>query len=257
MNIKGKVVIVTGGANGIGAALCRQFAAEGARGVVVSDIDVAGTEQVAKEIGGLAVPADVSNEADVKWLVREAEEAYGSIDLFCSNAGILPPGGLEAPDNIWQKSWDINVMAHVYAARAVLPKMLERGSGYLVHTASAAGLLSEIGSAPYSVSKHAAVAFAEWLNYSYAEQGIKVSCICPLGVKTDMLLNEEQAGAAADYLTEGAVTPEAVAAITLEGIKNEQFLILPHPEVQTFFRSKATDHDRWLGNMQKLKQSID
>jgi len=255
MEIKDKVVVVTGGANGIGAALCRLFAAQSAR-VVVSDIDAAGANQVAKEIDGLSVPVDVCSEEDLNWLVIQTEEFYGPIDIFCSNAGILSPGGPDAPDASWEKSWGVNVMSHVYAARAVLPGMIERGSGYLLQIASAAGLLSEVGSASYTTTKHAAVGFAEWLHYTYATQGIKVSCVCPLGVRTNMLLNEEQAGAAVDYLTKGAITPEEVADAALEGIRNEQFLILPHPEVQTFYRNKATDHDRWLGSMQKLKQSI-
>jgi len=256
MEIKDRVVVVTGGANGIGAALCRRFAAEGARAVVVSDIDAGGTNRVAAEVGGMAIAADVSREAHVQRLVDATLQAFGVIDLFCSNAGVLPPGGPDAPDAAWQKSWEINVMAHVYAARAVLPVMLERGSGYLLQTASAAGLLSEIGSAPYSVSKHAAVGFAEWLAYNYSERGIRVSCICPMGVRTNMLLDDEQSGGAGAYLTKEAVTAEAVAEAALEGIRKEQFLILPHPEVQTFYRNKATDHDRWLGNMRKLKRSI-
>ncbi len=250
MHLRDQVVVVTGGANGIGQALCRRFAREGACGVVVADRDAEGARRVAEEIGGLAVPTDVSVEAQIGNLVEQATAAYGPIDLFCSNAGIAVDGGPETPDVAWQRIWDVNVMAHVYAARAVLPGMLARGRGYLLQTASAAGLLTQIGSAPYSVTKHAAVAFAEWLAITHGAAGIKVSCLCPLGVDTAMLRNV--AGGVGDMLRENALAPEAVAEAVVAGLRDERFLILPHPEVAEFFRRKATDYDRWLRGMQRL-----
>ena len=209
MQIQDKVIIVTGGANGIGEALCRKFAAEGAGAVVVSDIDVPGAERVAAEIQGAAIVANVAREADVQKLVKETNERFGKVDVFCSNAGIGVAGGPEAPDDEWQRSWEVNVMAHVYAARAVLPQMLARKSGYLLQTVSAAGLLTQIGSAPYTVSKHAALAFAEWLSITYGDQGLRVSALCPQGVKTNMLYRAEFAGGA--FLLDTAIEPSQVA----------------------------------------------
>jgi NAD(P)-dependent dehydrogenase (short-subunit alcohol dehydrogenase family) len=256
MNLQDKVVVVTGGANGIGRALCRRFAAEGARGVVVSDIDFKTAAQVADEINGIAIRADVSSEADLANLVAEASEAFGQIDLFCSNAGIGGVPGFEQVSNeAWQRIWEVNVMAHIYAARAVLPQMLERGEGYLLNTASAAGLLTQIGSAPYSVTKHAAVAFAEWLAITYGDRGLKVSCLCPQGVKTNMLMSSAEAGAAG-FLLEGAIEPEDAAEAVVRGLAEEKFLILPHPEVAEYFQRKATDYDRWLRGMRKLQANV-
>jgi len=252
MRLCDKVIVVTGGAGGIGAALCRRFAAEGARAVVVADRDAEGARRVAAECGGLAIAADVTAEPDVVGLVEQATAACGPIDLFCSNAGIITAGGVELPDAQWQRVWDVNVMAHVYAARAVLPGMLARGAGYLLQTASAAGLLTQIGSAPYSVTKHAAVALAEWLAVTYGDAGIKVSCLCPQGVSTEML--RQGSGGIADLLRETALTPEAVADAVVAGLAAEQFLILPHPEVAEYFRRKASDHDRWLRGMRRLQQ---
>jgi NAD(P)-dependent dehydrogenase (short-subunit alcohol dehydrogenase family) len=256
MNLQDKVVVVTGGANGIGQAMCKRFAAEGARGVVVSDTDFKNASQVADEINGIAIRTDVGIEADVINLVAEATEAFGQIDLFCSNAGI---GGIPGFENVsneaWQQIWEVNVMAHIYAARAVLPQMLERGEGYLLNTASAAGLLTQIGSAPYSVTKHAAVAFAEWLSITYGDRGIKVSCLCPQGVKTNMLMNSAEAGAGA-FLLAGAIEPEDAAEAVVRGLAEEKFLILPHPEVEEYFRRKATDYDRWLRGMRRLQDQI-
>src|SRR5437762_5298651 len=187
MKLKDKVAVVTGGANGIGRALCERFAAEGARGVVIADLDTVRAESLAKGIGGLAIKTNVAVEADIVNLVARATAAYGQIDLFCSNAGIGTPGGADEPNEIWQRIWEVNVMAHIYAARHVLPGMLARGEGYILATASAAGLLTQIGSAPYSVTKHAAVALAEWLSITHHDRGIRVSCLCPQGVKTNML----------------------------------------------------------------------
>ncbi len=197
---------------------------------------------------------DVASETDIHRLVDETTQAYGRIDLFCSNAGIALGGGVEAPDTDWQRIWEVNLMAHVYAARAVLPAMLKRGDGYLLQTASAAGLLSQVGSAPYSVTKHAAVALAEWLSITYGPE-IKVSCLCPQGVMTDMLLRPE-GGPATEFLKAEALTPEQVADTVIAGLASEQFLILPHPIVAEYCRRKASDHDRWIRGMRKLQAQI-
>ena len=251
MELRDKVAVVTGGATGIGRALCRRFASEGAR-VVVADIDGAGAAEVAASVNGLAVAANVAVEADVIGLVAKATETFGRVDLFCSNAGIALDGGPEASDDGWQRIWGVNVMAHIYAARAVLPQMLARGDGYLLQTASAAGLLTQVGSAPYSVTKHAAVAFAEWLAITYGERGVKVSCLCPQGVRTNML--ERARGGA--FLRDGALDPDEVAAVVVAGLRDERFLILPHPEVLDYFRRKADDYDRWLRGMRRLDAHV-
>ena len=253
MKLQDKVVVVTGGANGIGRAMCKRFAAEGARAVVVSDVDLEKARQVAAEINGLAVRADVSVEGDVVNLVNETVDRFGPIDLFCSNAGIGGvPGFSQVTNGDWQRIWEVNVMAHIYAARAVLPAMIERGEGYLLNTASAAGILTQIGSAPYSVTKHAAVAFAEWLAITYGDRGIKVSCLCPQGVRTAMLQSAAEIGTSA-FLLEGAIEPEELAEAVIKGLAEEKFLILPHPEVAKYFQNKANDYDRWIGGMRKLQ----
>jgi NAD(P)-dependent dehydrogenase (short-subunit alcohol dehydrogenase family) len=252
MQLKDKVVVVTGGAHGIGEALCHRFAAEGARGVVVGDRDRQGAERVAAAIGGLAVETDVAVEESLVRLVEWATSAFGAIDLFCSNAGIAVAGGVETADADWQRIWDVNVMAHVWVARAVLPAMLARGQGYLLQTASAAGLLTQIGSAPYAVTKHAAVALAEWLSITYAQHGIKVSCLCPMGVRTRMLADVQ--GGVGDMLRADAIDPEAVAEAVVQGLAAERFLILPHPQVAAFFHHKADDYDRWLRGMRRLHE---
>jgi NAD(P)-dependent dehydrogenase (short-subunit alcohol dehydrogenase family) len=254
MQLKNKVVVITGGGSGIGRALCRRFAAEGAKGVVVSDVNAAAAAEVAKEIGGTSVEANVAIESDLKHLVNRALEKYGVIDCFCSNAGILIDGGEEKPDAEWQRIWEINVMSHVYAARAVLPEMLARGDGYLLQTVSAAGLLTTIGSAPYSVTKHAALGFAEWLSMTYGDRGIKVSALCPQGVRTDMLLNDGSGVAA--FLKQTALDPEQVADAVVKGFAEERFLILPHPIVGEYFQHKATDYERWLRGMRRLQATI-
>jgi NAD(P)-dependent dehydrogenase (short-subunit alcohol dehydrogenase family) len=254
MELKNKVTVVTGGANGIGRALCRKFAAEGARGVVVADLDVDGAARLAAEIGGLAVPTDVSVESDIFKLVEKASAAFGRIDLFCSNAGIALDGGAEVSDSGWQRILGVNLMAHIYAARAVLPAMLARGEGYLLQTVSAAGLLTQIGSAPYSVTKHAALGFAEWLSITYGSAGIKVSAICPQGVLTDMLTRASEGGGG--FLREGALEPEQVAEFVVAGLAKEQFLILPHPEVAEYFLRKASDYNRWIHGMRRLQDKI-
>jgi NAD(P)-dependent dehydrogenase (short-subunit alcohol dehydrogenase family) len=250
MKLAGKVAVVTGGASGIGRALCRRFVAEGARAVIVADRDAAGAVRVADEIGGLAVETNVSRESEIVRLVERATAAYGWIDLFCSNAGVALEGGIETPDEEWQRIFGVNFMSHVHAARAVLPGMLARGEGYLLQTASAAGLLTQIGSAPYAVTKHAAVALAEWLAVTYGDRGIRVSCLCPQGVRTNMLAHAETG--AARFLLEGALEPEQVADCVIEGLADERFLILPHPEVREYMRRKANDSDRWLRGMRRL-----
>ncbi len=255
MQLKDKHAVVTGGAHGIGEALCRRFAAEGARGVVVADLDGASAGHVADSIGGLAVTVDVGKEADVRQLVAAAEEKFGPIDLFCSNAGIALGGGVEAPNSDWQKIWDVNLMAHVYAARTVVPKMLERGNGYLLQTASAAGLLSSIGSAPYAVTKHAAVALAEWMAITYGPT-VKVSCLCPQGVFTNMLMNPN-AGPATAMLRAEAITVEVVADAVIAALAAEKFLVLPHPIVADYVQRKATDHDRWIRGMRRIQEQLE
>jgi NAD(P)-dependent dehydrogenase (short-subunit alcohol dehydrogenase family) len=255
VNLSGKTIVVTGGANGIGRALCRRFAAEGARAIVVADLDGAAARQVADEIGGVAIETDVARESDVAQLVMQTASDAGPIDLFCSNAGIAISGGEESSDADWQRCWDVNVMAHVYAARHVLPSMLERGAGYLLQTVSAAGLLTHIQSATYAVSKHASLAFAEWLAVAYGDRGIKVSALCPQGVRTDMLRRAAAEGRG--FLTDGALEPEQVADAVVKGLADERFLILPHPEVADYFRRKASDYDRWLGGMRMLRRQYE
>lgn len=258
MELAGKVAVVTGAANGIGRALVRRFVAEGARGVALVDRDGAGLTNLAAELGEItiALTADVGVEADIEHVVEATEKRWGPIDLFCSNAGIGGGGGIEADDELWHAVWQINVMAHVYAARAVLPSMLERGEGYLLNTASAAGLLTNIGNACYTATKHAAVGFAEWLAVTYGDRGIKVSCLCPQGVRTNMLLGSPGDPATEVVLAQGAIEPEQLASSVIEGLSAERFLILPHPEVADFVRRKAEDPDRWLAGMRRLQARI-
>ena len=254
MKLAQRVTIVTGGASGIGRALCRRFAREGAR-VVVSDLDLQGAEAVAEEIGGVAFRADVGRESDLVALVAHVEQRVGPIDLFCSNAGIAFPGGSETPDAEWRRIIDVNLMAHVWAARVLVPDMLRRGQGYLVNVASAAGLITQIGSAPYAVTKHAAVAFAEWLAVTYGDQGLKVSCVCPLGVRTPMLDFGDARITA--LLTPEAIEPEQVADAVVRGIDREEFLILPHPQVREYLARKTADPDRWIQGMQRLQRRLE
>jgi NAD(P)-dependent dehydrogenase (short-subunit alcohol dehydrogenase family) len=248
MQIKDRVAVVTGGGNGIGRALCHAFAARGARAVVVADIDEQGARQVADEVKGVAVVSNMGKEPEVVRLVESASRQFGKIDIFCSNAGVGVGNGPEAPDADWQLSWDVNVMAHVYAVRAVLPQMLARKEGYLVQTVSAAGLLTHIGSAPYSVTKHAAMAFAEWLAIAYGNQGVRVSALCPQGVRTNMLRDSES-----KFLLDTAIEPEQVAEETVKAMEEERFLVLPHPEVGKYFQHKATDYERWLRDLRKMR----
>ncbi len=251
MQVQNKVVVVTGGAHGIGEGLVRRFKAEGARAVIVADLDGEGADRVANEIGGFGMWVDVSDAAAVKRLVDETIARFGPIDLFCSNAGIYIEGGLDAPDEDWARIRSVNVFGHVYAARAVLPGMLARGEGYMLQTVSAAGLLTSPGSALYAVTKHAALALAEWIAITHGDAGIKVSALCPMGVRTDMLLHDP-----GNFLLEGSLSVEQVADAVIQGLADERFLILPHPEVGEFFLRKATDYDRWLRGMRRLQREI-
>ena len=253
MNISGKVVVITGGGNGIGRAMARRFAREDAAGIIVADLDGDAARTVANETGGVAAAVDVSDAAANQMLVDLAEDRYGPVDLFCANAGIAAIGGVDQSLDAWQQAWDVNVMAQVHAANAVIPSMLARGDGYLLHTASAAGLLTNIGAAPYSVTKHAVVALAEWLSITHGDAGISVSCLCPMGVRTNMLLGGEDDPAGAVVLAQGAIEPEDVAADVVLGLATERFLILPHREVRDFVLRKADDHDRWIAGMRRLQ----
>src|ERR1700760_3652921 len=254
MELTDRNIVITGAGSGIGRALAQRFAAEQPRGLVLADVNLAAVEAVAEEVGGLAVQADVSREADIRSLVDSAREFAGPIDLFCSNAGVGgPPGGPEAPDEELQRTWEINVMAHIWAARAVLPEMVERGEGYLLSTASAAGLLTQVSALAYSITKHAAVAAAEWIAVTYGDAGIKVSCVCPLGVRPPMLemALDEQARAAG--WGAGAVPePSDVGEAVVAGIRGERFLILPHEIVGKYVALKGADHERWLTGMRRL-----
>jgi NAD(P)-dependent dehydrogenase (short-subunit alcohol dehydrogenase family) len=268
MELGGKVAVVTGGASGIGRAMAMRFAAAGARGVVVADLNGAGARAVASEIAAahpdraIGVTCDVTLETQVAELTAAAEEAFGPIDLFCANAGVAVGTDPATPDDVWDLAFDVNIRAHILAARHLLPGWLERGSGYFLSTASAAGLLSQIGSAPYAVTKHAAVAFAEWLSITYRDRGVRVSCLCPMGVNTSMLnsglgLEGMERAVAATVTAAGAVLePEEVAEVVVEGLRDERFLILPHPEVLTFFQRKASDYDRWLAGMRRLQARV-
>lgn len=250
MELKNKICVVTGAASGIGRALCQAFAAEGARHVVCVDMNGEGAAQTAKDIGGHAFTVDVSNEAQISAMIDRVEQDIGPIDLFFSNAGIAVGGGMETPSCEWQRSWDINVMAHVWAARKLAPLMASRGGGYLLNTSSAAGLLNQIGSASYGVTKHAAVGLAEWIAISHGDDGIKVSVLCPQAVRTEMTRGHEDHVAAIN----GMMEPEPVAQICIQAIRDETFLILPHAEVGDYMKKKTADYDRWIGGMRKLNR---
>ncbi|GGM13862.1 SDR family oxidoreductase [Dactylosporangium sucinum] len=266
MNLEGSVVVVTGAAGGIGAGLARRFAAEGAAALVLADLDgdaaagLAATLAASADVEAFGVACDVTSEEQIAELVGETLSRYDHIDLFCANAGITTGLGLEASAEVWERAWAINVQAHIHSARAVLPSMLERGAGYLLHTCSAAGLLTSVGDAPYAVTKHAAVAFAEWLAITYGDRGIRVSALCPQGVDTPMLRDGLAAGHIGAKVTAagGAVlTPEQIADAVVEGLAAERFLILPHPEVARYYLHRATDTDRWLAGMRGLAASLD
>ena len=258
MDVNGKVVIVTGGGNGIGKALCENFHQEGARKVVVTDREDDSAAAVASAIDGDAFAVDVRDESQIQAMVAAVEERYGVIDLFCSNAGIIATDGepwwaTSAPNSTWQAMWEIHVMSHVYAARACLPGMLERGTGYFLNTASAAGLLSQVGDAAYSTTKHAAIGFAESLAITHGDDGIRVSVLCPQAVATRMVgsIGDGDGGTAG---VDGILTPQQVADEVVQGLAREEFLILPHKEVVQYRQRKTDDYDRWIGGMRKLRR---
>jgi NAD(P)-dependent dehydrogenase (short-subunit alcohol dehydrogenase family) len=256
MNIEGKVVVITGGASGIGKAMAEKFAAQGAAGIVLGDLNEAGARAVAEPIGAVALRADVTREADVQALAGAAKDRFGRIDLFCSNAGVSVRdadlnNAASTPDEGWALGWGVNVMAHVYAARACLPDMIARGEGYFLNTVSAAGLLSQIGSAIYSTTKHAAVGFAESLAITHKDHGIGVSILCPQAVDTPML-----GGARGSQSVDGVLSPEAVADCVVEGLADQRFLILPHEQVTTYMQRKTADYDRWIRGMARLRAQV-
>jgi NAD(P)-dependent dehydrogenase (short-subunit alcohol dehydrogenase family) len=250
MEVKGKIAVITGGASGIGAALARRFHAEGAKAVAVADLQADLLNEVAAEIGGLAVPCNVANEREIQALVAKVEQELGPIDIFCSNAGIARLGEEDVANDEWQLNWDIHVMAHVYAVRAVAPKMAERGGGYLINTASAAGLLSHIQSATYSVTKHAAVAFAEWVSIKYRDKGVIVSVLAPQAVRTPMTDRPDGASVAS---VDGMIEPEELADCVIETMEREEFLMIPHPIVRNYMMRKTEDVDRWLIGMNRWR----
>ena len=290
MELRDRVVVVTGGASGIGRSLALAAAQEGARGVVIADLDASGADAVAAEVqaagaGARGVRCDVSVEADVVAVVAAAEDAFGPVDAFFANAGVLVGGGFDAPDELWDRAWSINVKSHVYAARAVVPKMLDRGEGYLVHTASAAGLLMQLGAAPYTVSKHAIVSFAEYMAVTYYDQGLRVSCLCPQAVATNLgttsravLAGKDpdssagRAGSASSIAgagalagsqqlrgtaaSDGVVAPDDCARLVIEAMREERFLVLPHPEVATYEQHRAGDRERWLRGMRRAQSRM-
>ena len=257
MDIKGGIVVVTGGGSGIGKALCERFSREGAALVVVADLNKEAAQAVADSVSGVAFGIDVRDETQIKAMVDALVEQYGRIDLFCSNAGIIAGDGPQlwatsATNATWQAMWEIHVMSHIYAARACLPHMIARGQGYFVNTASAAGLLSQIGDAAYSTTKHAAVGFAESLAITHGDDGIKVSVLCPQAVDTPMIQTVENGGVAG---VDGVATPEHVAECVVEGVREERFLILPHPQVEQYRGAKTANYDRWIGGMRKLRRA--
>lgn len=250
MDITDRIVVVTGAARGIGHALCLAFAEAGAKAIVCVDRDPAGASRVANEINGLSYTVDVSREDEIAAMIAHVEDTVGPIDLFCSNAGLLVEGGTEVANADWQRLWEVNVMAHVWAARHVVPRMIARGGGYLLNTASAAGLLNQIGAAPYGVTKHAAVGLAEWLAITHGDAGIKVSVLCPQAVRTAMIDGFADHVAAID----GILEPEVAAQACIAAIRAETFLVLPHPGVLGYMRAKTADYDRWIGGMRKLNR---
>ncbi len=250
MELKDRVAVITGGSGGIGRAMGEAFLAEGARGVMLADLDGGAVEDAARALGCEGMVCDVTREADVQALVAAAEQRYGQIDLFCSNAGAGGAGVLtDAGNEVWQQQWELHVMAHVYAARAVLPAMIGRGEGYLLNTASAAGLLAALGSGPYTVTKAAAVKLAEFIAITHGDDGIRVSVLCPQGVNTAMAPRS-----LGDGQTDGIIEPEALAQTVVETIREERFHVLPHPEVEEYVRRKGNDVDRWLVGMRRLRR---
>ena len=254
MEIKDKIIVITGGGSGIGRALAVRFHAEGAKKIVAVDINLSNAEDTAQMVHGVAMMADVSVEADIQRVIEDTESTLGPIDLFCSNAGVGMGENIDSPNEEWQAIWDINVMSHVYAARHLVPRMVSRGGGYFLNTSSAAGLLNQIGGAAYGVTKHAAVGFGEWLAIHHKHEGIKVSMLCPQAVRTPMTAIDNDAVAAA--ANNGMIEPEELADTVVEELRKESFLILPHPVVLDYMRNKTTDYDRWIGGMSRLMQKI-
>lgn len=257
MELRDKVVVVTGGASGIGEGLCRRFRDEGVRGLVIADLNAESAAALATELGGKSHGVDVRDEAQIAAMVADTEAEFGQVDLFCSNAGILHLDGgdywaTSSANEVWQRNWEVHVMAHIYAARACLPAMIRRGEGYFLHTVSAAGLLSQPYTAAYATTKHAAIGFAESLAISHGDDGIGVSCLCPQAVDTAMLGGSDGGSAGLD----GILSPAQVADATVAGLREEQFLILPHEQVLQYARNKSQNYDRWIGGMRKLRRSM-
>ncbi len=251
MELGGKVAVITGGSGGIGQAMARAFLQEGARAVVLADLNEAAVQAAAQSIGCEGAACNVTKESDIQQLVDDTIARHGQIDLFCSNAGAGGEGVLtDAANEVWQKQWELHVMSHLYAARAVLPSMIERGDGYLLNTASAAGLLAALGSGPYTVSKAAAVKLAEFLAITHGDDGIKVSVLCPQGVNTAMAPRS-----LGDGQTDGIIEPEQLAQTVVETLREERFYVLPHPEVGEYVRRKGDDVDRWLHGMRRLRRA--
>ncbi|MCY7374856.1 MAG: SDR family oxidoreductase [Pyrinomonadaceae bacterium] len=255
MKIADKIILVTGGANGIGKALCERFHADGAAKIIAADTDFANAEKVAESVNGKAFKLNVADEANCKSVVEDILSEFGRIDLVCSNAGIGgADGGLDVSSDVWQTIYEVNVLSHLYLSRAVFPSMLERGQGYFLITASAAGLLTHPTAAPYAVTKHAAVAFAEWLSIAYDERGIKISCLCPQGVKTNLIASAD--GEPENFLMAEAISAETCAEAVVKGLESEKFLILPHPEVAQYIVNKAENYDRWLHSLRKIRNTV-
>ena len=255
MQLEGKIVVVTGAGSGIGKALVKKFISEGAKAVVAVDINAETSQQTASELGCIAMSADVAKEDDIIRIIEDTEKEIGPIDLFCNNAGVAIGESEQSSNKEWQAIWEINVMSHVYAARHLVPRMIKRGGGYFLNTASAAGLLNQIGGAAYGTSKHAAVGFGEWLAMTYAHQGIKVSLLCPQAVRTAMTANAEDHGTKA-AAGDGMMEPDQLADIVVEHLERDAFLILTHPEVKTYMERKSSDYDRWISGMNRLQQTL-
>jgi NAD(P)-dependent dehydrogenase (short-subunit alcohol dehydrogenase family) len=253
LRLTDQVVVVTGAGSGIGAAMARRFASERPRALILADLDLDSAKMIAGEVGGTALQVDVADPVSNDRMIDETEDRFGPIDLFCANAGIGFAGDEQTAPERWDQMWQVNLMSHVHAARRLIPGWLARGEGYFLSTASAAGLLTNLKAAQYSVTKHAALAFAEWLSITYGDQGVKVSCLCPMGVKTPLLDTADEFHA---LLDPDALEPEEVAEAVVAGLAEESFLILPHPEVARFFRNKADDYEQWIGGMRKLQRTV-
>jgi NAD(P)-dependent dehydrogenase (short-subunit alcohol dehydrogenase family) len=253
VHLEDKIVVITGGGSGIGAAMARRFAEEKPSALVVADIDVDGATEVAEEVSGVAVFTDVSDEEANRELIEGTEQRFGPIDLFCANAGIGTVGNEQADAAVWERMWQVNTMSHVYAAKYLIPGWVARGSGYFLATVSAAGLLTNLKAAQYSVTKHAALAFTEWIAVTYGDAGVKASALCPQFVNTPLIEGSKSFQALGKNNT---LEASEVADVVVAGLADERFLILPHPEVEKYFQNKANDYDRWIGGMQKLQRTV-